>query len=92
VEIQRTIGEWCPHALVVGVPFHPDGAEHENTRRARQFAQQLRQRFGLMVYEVDERYSTTEAISCGAEDLDAAAAAIILTQYLQSLPDHFSGV
>ncbi len=91
-EIQRMIQEWRPHAVVVGVPFHPDGAEHKNTRRARQFAQELRQRFALVVHEVDERYSTTEALSRGARDLDAEAAAIILTQYLQSLPDHFSGV
>ena len=25
------IKEWLPDALVVGVPFHPDGAAHENT-------------------------------------------------------------
>jgi len=29
------IREWQPHALVVGVPYHPDGAAHENTVRAR---------------------------------------------------------
>ncbi|MFN3298485.1 Holliday junction resolvase RuvX, partial [Caldimonas sp.] len=29
----RLIRQWQPEALVVGVPFHPDGAEHENTRR-----------------------------------------------------------
>jgi putative Holliday junction resolvase len=46
---------------VVGVPFHPDGASHENTQRARKFARQLRGRFKLPVFEVDERYSTTEA-------------------------------
>ena len=80
------IAEWQPDALVVGVPFHPDGAEHENTRRARRFARQLRARFGLPVYEVDERYSTTEAHALGARDADAAAAAIILEQFLRSLP------
>ena len=79
------MAEWQPDALVVGVPFHPDGAEHENTRRARRFARQLRARFDLPVYEVDERYSTTEALSAGARDADAAAAAIILEQFLRSL-------
>jgi putative Holliday junction resolvase len=86
-EIARLIQEWAPDALVVGVPFHPDGAEHENTLRARRFARQLHGRFRLVVHEVDERYSTTEAQSSGARDLDAASAAIILTQYLRSLPD-----
>jgi putative holliday junction resolvase len=83
--IARLIAEWQPDALVVGVPFHPDGAEHENTRRARVFARRLQARFGLPVHEVDERYSTTEAHSIGAVDADAAAAAIILGQFLRSL-------
>ena len=81
--VQRQIETWQPDALVVGVPFHPDGAEHDNTRFARNFARQLRHRFGLPVLEVDERYSTTEALAQGARDPDGAAACIILQQYLQ---------
>jgi putative holliday junction resolvase len=84
--IARLIAEWQPDALVVGVPFHPDGAEHENTVRARRFARQLHGRFRLPVHEVDERYTTTEALSSGAADADAAAAAIILDQFLNPLP------
>jgi putative Holliday junction resolvase len=84
--IARRIKEWQPDALVVGVPFHPDGAPHENTARALKFARQLRGRFGLQVFEVDERYSTTEALSEGAADADAASACIILEQFLRSLP------
>ena len=84
--IQALIREWEPDALVIGVPFHPDGASHDNTARAQKFARQLRGRFGLNVFEVDERYSTTEAISSGAQDADAASACIILEQFLRSLP------
>ena len=84
-QIAQRLKEWAPDALVVGVPFHPDGAPHENTMRAQKFARQLRGRYGLPVYEVDERYSTTEAHSQGARDADAAAAAIILEQFLRSL-------
>ena len=80
--IGRLIAEWQPAALVVGVPFHPDGAAHVNTGRARRFSRQLRARFGLPVHEVDERYTTTEARAEGASDLDAGAAAIILEQFL----------
>jgi putative Holliday junction resolvase len=36
----------------------------------------------LPVHEVDERYSTVEVQSAGAHDLDAAAAAVILQQFL----------
>ena len=82
--IAALITEWQPHALVVGVPFHPDGAPHDNTERARRFARQLHGRFQLTVHEVDERYSTTEAASDGARDLDAASAAIILNQFLST--------
>lgn len=83
--IGRLIKEWQPGALVVGVPFHPDGAEHDLTRRARRFANQVRGRFRLPVHEVDERYTTTEAHAQGAGDVDAASAAIILEQFLGSL-------
>jgi putative holliday junction resolvase len=83
--VAARIREWQPDALVVGVPYHPDGAAHENTTRALKFARQLRGRHGLPVYEVDERYSTTEAHSLGAQDADAASACIILEQFLRSL-------
>ena len=79
------IADWQPDALVIGVPYHPDGASHENTARALKFGRQLRGRFGLQVFEVDERYSTTEALAGGASDADAASACIILEQFLRSL-------
>jgi len=84
--VAKRIEEWQPDALVVGVPFHPDGASHENTARAQKFARQLRAKFALPVFEVDERYSTTEAIAIGVKDADAASACIILEQFLRSLP------
>ena len=83
--IGALIKEWQPDALVVGVPFHPDGAAHDNTGRAKRFARQLHGRFKLVVHEVDERYTTTEARAMGAADVDAASAAIILEQFLRTL-------
>jgi putative Holliday junction resolvase len=80
--IARLVNDWQPDALVVGVPMHPDGAPHDNTRRAKAFARQLHGRFKLPVHEVDERYTTVEAMSQGARDVDAAAAALILEQFL----------
>jgi putative Holliday junction resolvase len=81
--LQALVTEWQPTALVVGVPFHPDGAAHDNTQRARRFGRQLHGRFGLPVHEVDERYTTTEALAQGAADADAAAAALILDQFFR---------
>ena len=85
VQVEARIREWQPDALVVGVPYHPDGAPHDNTRRAQRFARQLQGRFNLPVFEVDERYSTTEALAGGARDADAASACIILEQFLRGL-------
>ncbi len=85
-QITARIREWQPDALVVGIPFHPDGASHDNTRQAQRFSRQLQGRFKLPVFEVDERYSTTEALQHGAPDADAAAACIILEQFLRSIP------
>ena len=84
-QASERVAQWQPDALVVGVPFHPDGASHDNTARARKFARRLRSRVGLPVYEVDERYSTTEARASGATDADAGAACVILEQFLRSL-------
>jgi len=81
-ELAKLIEAWAPKQLVVGVPRHPDGAAHEMTQRAEQFARQLAGRYGLPVARVDERYSTTAV--AGAQDVDAAAAAVILQQWLDS--------
>ena len=81
--IEALIKEWTPDALVIGVPFHPDGAEHDNTQRARKFGRQLNGRFGLKVHEVDERYTTVDVEAAGARDADSAAAALILEQFFR---------
>ena len=83
--IARLVREWQPAALVVGVPRHPDGAPHDNTARAQRFARQLATQFGLPVHEVDERYTSVAARAEGAADVDAAAAALILEQFLRTV-------
>lgn len=35
--IAQHIQRWQPDALVVGIPFHPDGASHDNTLLAQKF-------------------------------------------------------
>jgi putative Holliday junction resolvase len=84
--IASLIAAWQPDELVVGVPRHPDGTPHDMTARARRFARQLQGRFGLPVNEVDERYTTTEALSAGAPDVDAASAALVLDQFFAERP------
>ncbi len=77
--IEALLKEWQPARLVVGLPVHPDGAEHEMTQRARRFGRQLEGRFGLEVAFVDERYSSV-TLRAG-HDTDADAAAVLLQQW-----------
>jgi putative Holliday junction resolvase len=79
--IAELIAQWKPARLIVGEPFHPDGAEHDMTLRARRFANQLHGRFNLPVELVDERYSSAVIPAKRGEIIDAKAAAIILQQY-----------
>jgi len=60
-EIGKVIAEWRPAVLVVGLPFHPDGAPHEMTQLAKRFGNQLNGRFNVPVVWVDERYTSVEA-------------------------------
>jgi putative Holliday junction resolvase len=84
-DIQKLIDEWTPARLVVGLPMHPDGNEHEMTARARRFANQLNGRFNLAVELVDERYSSAVISAKRGEVIDDRAAAIILQQYFDSI-------
>ena len=80
--IEQLIQEWQASLLVVGLPKHPDGAEHTMTHKATRFGNQLKGRFQKEVVWVDERY-TSVSVDGGN---DALAAQLILQQYLQELP------
>ena len=82
-EIESLLKEWLPGQLVVGLPTHPDGAEHEMTQKARRFGNQLQGRFHLPVDWIDERYTSAvlESDPQMHDNLDAHSAALILEQY-----------
>jgi len=86
-EIERLLIEWQPNQLVVGLPTHPDGAEHEMTAKARRFGNQLQGRFNLPINWVDERYSSVvlDGDADMHDNLDAHSAALILEQYFAEL-------
>jgi len=94
-EIGRLAGEEDGVAsIVVGLPRRLDGTPTDMTRRVEQFARQLEARTALPVTLQDERLSSREAESRLAlrekdwrvrkQHLDAAAAAVILQDYLDS--------
>ena len=94
--IKALIGEWQPNLIVVGLPYNADGSESATTAEARSFAAELKSRFSIDVELVDERYSSLDAHArlksqreSGArrrrvakEDIDAAAASVILERWL----------
>jgi putative Holliday junction resolvase len=84
--IQKIVKEWEVSLFVVGLPTHPDGAEHEMTKRAKRFGNQLHGRLNLPVEWVDERY-TSAVVDDQLGDVDSQAAVLILEQYFQENPD-----
>lgn len=76
--IAALIDEWQPARFVVGLPRHPDGADHAMTRQSQRFGRQLAGRYGVPVSFVDERYSSAVLEQDGN---DADAAAVILQQW-----------
>lgn len=84
-EIAGLMREWQPARCIVGLPLHPDGADHEMTVRCRRFANQLHGRYGVAIVLVDERYSSAVIAHQRGELIDDRAAAIILQQYFDDL-------
>ena len=96
VALLRELGEDDDRlaGIVVGLPLHLDGRPHEQAVRVRAIAQALEQRTGVPVTLQDERLTSVEAeqrLALRERDwrtrkarLDAAAAAIILQDYLDA--------
>lgn len=93
---EATLGEERVTAVVVGLPRRLTGEDSHDTADVRVFARQLEDLIGVPVHLQDERLSSREAesrLSLRERDwrarkarLDAAAAAIILQDYLDGLP------
>lgn len=94
--IEREVRTWHPRILVVGAPYNVDGSPGALAAAARDFAAELGSRFGLPINMVDERWSSLEAAAAlkarrasgerrrrvQREDIDSAAAAVILERWL----------
>ncbi len=90
--IDELVKEYDVSLIVVGLPLNMDGSEGERAMLARAFAAELEKKTGVETYMQDERLTTVEADEIltltGAHKkdrkahIDAMAAAIILTDYL----------
>ncbi len=93
--IERELRSLRPRVLVVGAPYNADGTPGALAKAAQRFASELEKRFGLPVDRVDERWSSIEANEAlkarrasgerrkkiRREDIDSAAAAVILERW-----------
>ena len=100
--IERELRSLHPRILVVGAPYNADGTPGAMAPAARRFASELEQRFGLPVNMVDERWSSLEANEAlkarrasgerrrriRREDIDSAAAAVILERWFAGEGHH----
>ena len=97
--LRRLVDEWQPVGLIVGLPLSADGDATPMSGRAKAFGETLGADTGLPVRWSDERLSSRAAEqrfaasrAAGsarrkdAAQIDAMAAAIILENWLQSLP------
>jgi putative Holliday junction resolvase len=93
--IGREVAALKPRRLIVGAPYNVDGTPGVLAPAARRFANELERRFKLPVSMVDERWSSLEAGTAlkarradggrrriRREDVDSAAAAVILERWL----------
>jgi putative holliday junction resolvase len=93
--IAREVDALKPRRLIVGAPYNVDGTPGALAPAARRFANELESRFKLPVSMVDERWSSLEAGAAlkarragggrrriQREDVDSAAAAVILERWL----------
>ena len=75
-QIAARIAEWAPDHLVVGLPCHPDGAEHAMTVKARRFGQQLQGRFAMETVDSEDDIVAVSSQKAGSQK--AAAQKICL--------------
>lgn len=95
--LDRVLADVRPARIVVGEPYNADGSVSTLTEAARRFAAGLVQRSRLPVDLVDERWSSQDAEErlrsarasgerrrrVTKEDVDAAAAAVILERWFE---------
>lgn len=92
LELDRIITEWCPAALIVGVPMDLDDKANWVTKAALKFIKNLRVRYAIPIIEVNEQLTTkaahAELFAVGGykalqkEKIDSVAAKIILEGWL----------
>ncbi len=93
-QLARTIADYDVREIVVGYPLHMSGAAGTQSLKMKEFAEDLRQRFGLPVRLWDERLTSAQAnrllreaelsIRRRAQVVDRLAAVLILQSFMEA--------
>lgn len=83
-EIRQIVKAEKVSKVIVGLPTHLDGRETEESRRVRDFVEDIEKKLNLSVEFENEALTTRMARRAGIkkEHVDEAAAALILQSYL----------
>lgn len=96
-EIAELVREEQISRLVVGLPRGLSGQDTEQTRKVRNFADQLKHNLTIGIHLQDEAVTSVQAeaelqrgkMPYAKEDVDARAAVIILEDFLREQGSHF---
>ena len=61
IKLDSIVKEWEPGLFIVGDPFNMDGTKSEFQKRSSQFSTELKSRYKIRLYMMDERLTTKEA-------------------------------
>ncbi len=61
IKLDSIIEEWKPSLFIVGDPFNMDGTKSEFQKKIAKFSTELKRRYKIELYMMDERLTTKEA-------------------------------
>jgi putative Holliday junction resolvase len=92
--LERLLAKYEVREVVIGLPLRLSGAEGTQSEKMRHFADELRNRLGVVVHLWDERWTSTEAnrllretdlsIEKRGKAVDRMAAVLILQSWLEA--------
>ena len=94
MKLDSIVKEWEPSLFIVGDPINMDGTKSEFNKRILKFSNDLKKRYAINIYKMDERLTTKEAkerIKDESNGLQASAnkhsisAQIILEDWFRSV-------
>jgi putative holliday junction resolvase len=85
-KLEKIINEEKPNKIIIGLPFSLDGQENINTKRIRDFADELKKNIEIPLEFFNEMFTSQQADRLdGGASRDEKSAMIILEDYLAKM-------